>query len=304
MTFTSVAGRQDKLKTGVRDQIHDETRAITPDIGLETRFVNTSLGKMAYVDTERGKETILFLHGLPTCKEIFYPIFQGLRARYRLVAADQINFGESERAAHFVSHFWRADLLNEFRLKLGLEKVHLVSHGFGSVVALAFAARYPDAVGKTVFLSPIVYPDYRHPWPIRLMRQPALGEALAAIAGSALIARAVRRGLVLRERFTPAWRRLLLAPYQGPGGREAILRNARWGPSMDVLSEHPSHARALRGPSLIVHGRQDPFVPEDQASRLHGDVAGSSYVVIEQAGHYLTLDAPEALREFLGKFFT
>ncbi|KAI0036011.1 alpha/beta-hydrolase [Vararia minispora EC-137] len=61
-----------------------------------------------------------------------------------------------ERVAEAESFF--LDALEEWRQKMGLEKMTLVGHSLGGYLSVAYALRYPDRVSKLVLLSPVGVP--------------------------------------------------------------------------------------------------------------------------------------------------
>ena len=52
---------------------------------------------------------------------------------------------------------------------------------------------------------------------------------------------------------------------------------------------------AIDIPVLVVWGRDDAWIPVDRAHRLQRLIPGARLTVIEQAGHLIQLDQPEAL---------
>jgi pimeloyl-ACP methyl ester carboxylesterase len=55
-----------------------------------------------------------------------------------------------------------------------------------------------------------------------------------------------------------------------------------------------SHLGNIQAPTLIVVGVSDVVCSLTQAERLHGGIANSKLLVIEKAGHFPWLEAPQA----------
>ena len=57
-------------------------------------------------------------------------------------------------------------------------------------------------------------------------------------------------------------------------------------------------------PTLIVVGRHDEWSPVEQHERIAGSIPGARLAVIEDAGHMVTLERPEAVSALLGDWLT
>lgn len=60
---------------------------------------------------------------------------------------------EYEKRVHEAESFF-VDSLEEWRVKMGLEKMTLVGHSLGAYLSVVYALRYPTRVSKLVLLSP------------------------------------------------------------------------------------------------------------------------------------------------------
>jgi pimeloyl-ACP methyl ester carboxylesterase len=65
-----------------------------------------------------------------------------------------------------------------------------------------------------------------------------------------------------------------------------------------ALRDRPDQQDTLRGvrvPTLILCGREDVLCPVERHELMHGLIAGSRLVIVEEAGHLPTLERPEAV---------
>ncbi|KAJ2367391.1 hypothetical protein H4S01_002185 [Coemansia sp. RSA 2610] len=65
--------------------------------------------------------------------------------------------GEDARVAHAESFF--VESLEEWRQRLGIERMTLCGHSFGGYMSALYALKYPDRVEKLVLVSPIGIPE-------------------------------------------------------------------------------------------------------------------------------------------------
>ncbi|HEX3036610.1 MAG TPA: alpha/beta hydrolase [Thermodesulfobacteriota bacterium] len=122
--------------------------------------------RMAYMDIRpeeqvKGKN-VLLLHG----KNFFGAYWEETIAfltghGFRVVVPDQIGFGKSSKPdIHYSFHLLAQNtkrLLNE----LGVEKVSVVGHSMGGMLAVRFTLMYPDSVEHLVLENPIGLEDYK-----------------------------------------------------------------------------------------------------------------------------------------------
>lgn len=267
-----------------------------------TKYFESSRGRVAYSDSGSGSPALILMHGLPTSKELFSPVLPLLNRRFRLIAFDLNDYGESEKMAQVMNHRIRADVLEELRLHLRLKKFVLVAHDLGSSVAIDYMGRHGRFVQKFVIMSPPVYPDFVEPPIIKLVRVPYLGELLVYLLKDFLFSFGIRSGLYNKDNYTPDLQAAMSGAFDGKAGRAALLRNLRWGRPHDFFREYPRIIRGITVPTLILQGFVDPYIPHSQVFRLRDDIAGAELVFFERAAHFLPIDVPERVAAEINRF--
>lgn len=263
---------------------------------------NSSRGDIAYTDSGTGEKTLIFLHGLPTSKELWDPVLPNLDKNLRLVTFDLNDYGQSQKINRAISHKERADVLDELRHYLGIERFHLVAHDLGSSVAIDYMGKYSQHVQKLVLMSSPVYPDFTEPFIVKLIRVPVLGNILIFIMKPLLFKIGIRKGLVNKDRFTPLFLEAFSGPFAGKEGRAALLRVLSWGRPHVVFKDYPRIIKNISVPTLVIHGRHDPYIPMSHAVRLGGDIKNSERLFIEDGGHFLPIDTPDLVAAAINKF--
>src|SRR5215213_3425989 len=82
-------------------------------------------------------------------------------AGYRVIVPDQVGWGMSDKPnIHYSFHLLAA---NSKRLldTLGIQKVSVVAHSMGGMLATRFALMYPEVVEKLIYENPIGLEDYK-----------------------------------------------------------------------------------------------------------------------------------------------
>ncbi|WP_205857067.1 alpha/beta fold hydrolase, partial [Phytoactinopolyspora endophytica] len=112
--------------------------------------------RLAYHQAGEGDPPLVCLPGGPMRASAYLGDMGGLPAHRSLVLLDLRGTGESEVPADPASY--RCDRLVDdveaLREHLGLERVDLLGHSAGGTLAVLYAARYPDRIGRLVLVTP------------------------------------------------------------------------------------------------------------------------------------------------------
>jgi proline iminopeptidase len=106
---------------------------------------------------------VVFLHGGPGQGSQTFAQFAGpwLEPHLRMVYLDQRGSGRSERPwDESYSLKLLIDDLEQLRLSWGVDRISLIGHSFGTIIALEYAAAYPERTEKVALLA--AAPDL--PW--------------------------------------------------------------------------------------------------------------------------------------------
>lgn len=134
-----------------------------PPLGVssETRYtyqyVEVLGSKMAYVEAGTG-DPILFLHGQPTSSYLWRNIMPHLQDQGRVIAPDNIGFGQSDQPDLDYSFGDHYRYFDNFVKRLNLHNITLVVHDWGSGLGLHYARLNPDNVKAIVTMESIIAP--------------------------------------------------------------------------------------------------------------------------------------------------
>jgi pimeloyl-ACP methyl ester carboxylesterase len=134
------------------------------------KFFNVEIGcqdlRMAYMDVKpkqaaNGKTVILF-HGKNFGGYYWGNVINKLSdAGFRVIVPDQIGFGKSSKP--FIQYSFHALATQNKKLmdSLGIDRIIVLGHSMGGMLATRFALMYPHRVEKLVLENPIGLEDYR-----------------------------------------------------------------------------------------------------------------------------------------------
>ncbi|MFQ5899288.1 MAG: alpha/beta fold hydrolase [Candidatus Methylomirabilia bacterium] len=265
---------------------------------------STQVDGMTIFYREAGAgEPILLLHGVPTSSYLWRKLMPRLARVGRAVAPDHYGFGRSDKpvdADYSVSGYVR--YLEGFTAALGLSRLHVIVHDFGGPFGLGFAITHPERIRSLVIMNTIFHSEYEwHPL-ARIWRTSGAGEQQMAEWTRERFVNGMRKWLTHPEHLTAADLDTYYEAIADPAMRAAILRLYR----NTTPAEHPEwedQLRRLRVPTLIIWGRQDPFLGAEWAERFHRDLEGSSLFIFDDAGHFVQEDKPEEVAQLIESFY-
>lgn len=122
--------------------------------------------QMAYMDVKpvsANGHTVLLLHGKNFNGAYWRQTAQALRdAGYRVIIPDQVGFGKSSKPQKIQYTFQLLAQNTKAVLdKLGIDKVCVLGHSMGGMVATRFTLMYPQMVEKFILEDPIGLEDWK-----------------------------------------------------------------------------------------------------------------------------------------------
>lgn len=197
--------------------------------------------------------------------------------------------------------------LDGLRRELKQEKLVIVAHSWGGILAMMYAAGHPDRVGALALVNsggPTLQavPKFASNLDARLT-----GEERAAVklwSSPEKVAENRKRAVLeLTRARTPGYfadrkkAHLFLDGLDEGSLNDAVF----WSIIVQIpfnFDLRPS-LNAFDAPVLVIHGRQDPL---ESGAEVHEAFAGSRMVWVDDAGHFPWLEQPKKVRKALGEF--
>jgi proline iminopeptidase len=262
---------------------------------------------------------LFILHGGPDFShDYLLPEMDRLSADFRLVYYDQRGRGRSARGVRpeEVSLASEVADLDGLREHLALDRVALLGHSWGALLALEYATRYARRVSSLALLNiaPVSRADYHLLRQERRKNAPDDIERLKALAATPryqqgdLVAddeyyrihfRAAFRHAELLDRLVGRLR-VSFTPEGVLQAREIEdrLYKETWGSSeYDLLPR----LAGLDMPALLIHGEAD-FVPVECAVHVARAIPGARLVVLKDCGHFSYLECPDEVFKEVSDF--
>lgn len=258
-------------------------------------------------------EPIIVVHGGPGLDHNYLqPGLDALATRNTLVYYDQRGTGRSvanlDSAAINLDAF--VEDIDALRQALGYERVSVLGHSWGALLAIEYATRHPDATRALILMNP-VEPGarFRDQVEDRQRRARTVEDStelatLTATEGFAardpnIVSQVYRIGFrqSLRDRTRIDEIELNLAESTAKNGFDvARLLGASMG-EVDWWDRLPT----IQVPALVLHGRYD--ISPSAMSQALGASLGQGRVVVLETGHFPYVEGRDALVSAISTFF-
>jgi len=170
----------------------------------QSRFADVNGVKLHYLIAGKG-DPVLLLHGYAETSHMWLPLIAKLADRHTVIAPDLRGFGDSAAPADGYTKAAMARDIHALVKSLNYDRIRLVGHDIGLMVAYAYAAQYPGEV------SGISISTARRRW----RWSPAASGFISSISG--MILPPIRRNRC-RKKIANSMPRLMPSPAIWPPG--------------------------------------------------------------------------------------
>jgi pimeloyl-ACP methyl ester carboxylesterase len=271
--------------------------------------------KLHYVTGGKGPPVVL-LPGWPETWWEWHKVMPGLAARHTVIAVDLRGMGSSGKPPGGYDKKTMAGDIRALVAALGYDKVDIVGHDIGSMVAFSYAANFPEATNRVVMVD-VAHPDAalatwpllpaagtftdrldeNHPyvWWFAFHQVKGLPEAL--LDGRIALEQAwMFRYLLQDERKVSAFDRAVYA--NAYKSRDAIRAGNAWyqGFPQDIIDDGTYAPLAM--PLLAIGGPGYGWLKTTLASKS----LDHRVVKIADSGHFVPEEQPERVLELIDAF--
>ena len=281
-------------------------------MSCESRFAEVEGSRMHYVEEGSG-DPILFIHGNPTSCYLWRNVMPHLASDARCLALDLIGMGRSDKPDldyRLVDHVRYVD---GFIAALGLERLTLVLHDWGSALGFHYARRHAANVRGIAFMEAIVRPLTWDEWPrtvrglFQQLRTPEIGWDLA-VNRNAFVEQVLPDAIM--RKLTAAEMARYREPFVDPAARRPVWR---WpneipvdGKPADVtalVDEYSAWLAASSVPKLLLHARPGAILRKDLVAWCRDHVRNLTVVDVGPGLHFIQEDRPHEIGEAIGKWY-
>jgi pimeloyl-ACP methyl ester carboxylesterase len=274
---------------------------------FRTQNIQTD-GAMLHVRVGGQGPAVVLLHGFGDTGDMWAPLAANLARDHTVVVPDLRGMGLSSRPPGGYDKRTQAADIRSVLTTLGLDRAAVVGHDIGTMVAYAYAARYPDKTEKLVVMDAPV-PGIP-PWD-SIVRLPALwhfdfggpdAERLVAGRERIYLDRFWNEFAGDRTKIDEATREHYAKLYARPGAMRAAFAQFN-SIRQDAEDNKVAMATKLGMPVLAIGGEKS--FGANEAAVMRNAATDVTELVVPNAGHWLMEEATSAtitaVRAFLSR---
>jgi pimeloyl-ACP methyl ester carboxylesterase len=272
-------------------------------------FITVNDRKLFVIDTSSffstedkvPTETMVVLHGYPTSSYDYYKVLPELSKHYRVIIHDHLGFGFSDKPLDYsYSLLDQADLALQLWQLLGVKKVHLLAHDYGTSVATEIIARNNNheltiEIEKLTLCNGSMHIELSKLRTIqKLLKNKWLGKYVAKLTTYAIFSKNLRnvyfdKTKVSNNELKDMWMQL-----EYNEGRKVIHKLSQY------INERYTYWNrwigALKETNLqtnIVWAKNDPVAVPAIARLIATEISNNKLFWIENTGHFPMLENPD-----------
>lgn len=274
-----------------------------PDIPI--RYIKVRGVSLRYVKVGQGRPLVL-LHTLRTQLDMYQKVIPELSQHFEVYALDYPGHGFSDIPEADYTPELFINSVSGFLDQLNVENATVVGESIGGTISLVLAARHNPRVKQVIAVNPY---DYDRGRGLRrssglanlvfgLNNVPVVGATVARLRQYSIFARIVEGGVVHKDALPTALLREMYEVGNRPGHYRAFMSLVAHWPEWEKAQTEYSH---IDVPVLLIYGDHDwSYADEREANRRA--IPEAEMTIVKDAGHFLTLDAPEALAQLVLDF--
>jgi pimeloyl-ACP methyl ester carboxylesterase len=249
-----------------------------------------------YYELHGSGPPLLLIAGLASDSQSWLPVLPALAERYTVILLDNRGAGRSTQACATSIELMAEDCL-ALLSHLGLQKVHLVGHSMGGMVALELSLRCPELVQSMVLLASAARNSRRNNLLFADWADAAETESDQAAWFRTILA------WILTERFFDAKEMVdavltYLRTYPWPQSAAAFRGQ------VEAIARYDATDRLgqVTVPTCVIAAEQDILLPLQHSEQLARGIPGAELQVVAGAAHSVHSEQPAVLVAAVGSW--
>jgi proline iminopeptidase len=292
------------------------TPVVSPAAAQREGYVATPDGaRLFYRIAGSGADTLVAIHGGPGVDlESIAGDFTPLTARHTVIFYDQRGAGRSTLPTDTttLSAVQQIADLESVRRHFGIDRLTLIAHSYGPLLAATYAIAHPDHVRRMILMGPV--PPRRGDFWARFAKNSAARMDSTLQRQSADANRRLQRATTddeIRSACRDYWRAAMVPRLAEPTRTLPMIRSdlcasdargIRFGLTTTnrlVMGSYGDwdlrpQLRTLRAPTLVIHGEQEA-IPMDLVEEWVSTLPNAMLVRVPRAAHFAYAERPDVV---------
>jgi len=259
---------------------------------LDEKFVTIDGNKIRYLESGKGDENIVLIHGLGASAERWEFVIPELSKSYRVIVPDLIGFGHSDKPLVDYTTELFTDFLSSFFKKLKIKKTNIIGSSLGGQIIVDYTSKNQDIVEKIVLISPSGIMKHSTP-------------ALDAYVMAALYpdSEGAKNAFQMMagpsQQVNPRIIEDFVERMKLPNAKMAFMSTLLGLKSAEVITKT---LMKITIPTLIIWGENDPVIPIKYADEFVSSIQDCRFYMMDNCGHTPYVDEPSKFSKLVLDF--
>jgi len=247
--------------------------------------------RAAMAEVTGSGEPLVLVHGLGGTGNVWMAQVPVLARSYSVIRPELPGSGRNPLVGGLSTESlvdWLVTMMDE----MGLERVHLAGHSYGSILAQHLAARFPDRVMSLMLIGAFLGPPDPARKALRDRAAKARSEGMIEIADATVQMGTSAQTKAARPEVAAFVRELVMR--QDPEGYAATCEA--------IAETDPADLAGVTCPALVVNGDEDNTAPPAAALAVAESLEDSGLEILGRCGHWTPLERPKELATLMVNF--
>ncbi|MEH6456946.1 MAG: alpha/beta hydrolase [Cocleimonas sp.] len=245
-------------------------------------------------------EPVVLVHGTPWSSFNYRHLIENLSVDYKVYYFDLLGYGESDKSDTDVSLGIQNKLLNALIDHWQIEQPLIVGHDFGGTTVLRSHILDKQNFKKVVLIDPVALSPWGSPFFKHIEKYESAFAGVPDYIHAAIVEAYIKTAAY--QELDQETLKAILAPWTDEQGKSAFYRQIAQADSI-FTDEFQNKFTEINAPVLILWGKEDQWIPCEQAYLLQRKIVGSKLVTVPNAGHLVIEEKPDVLAKEIRAFF-
>lgn len=250
---------------------------------------------LSYDDLGEGNTPIIFLHGFPFDKLMWYMQLEFFKFSYRVIACDMRGFGKSRDETSHLSMDVFADDIIQFMDALKIEKAIICGLSMGGYVALNLMKRFPNRFDGLILCDTQCIADTAEVKENRFKTIEKIEAEGVFDFNDGFLQKVFHKDSIENKKELVRDLRHVVFSNSKHIIKQGLVALAERSETCSLLND-------IQVPTLIICGREDEVTPLVQSEMMQASIKNSKLHVIDKAGHVSNLEQPEVFNKHVHDF--
>jgi pimeloyl-ACP methyl ester carboxylesterase len=237
-----------------------------------------------HVERYGAGEPVIFIHGVGGTSQYWYFQREYLKNSMEVILIDLPGHGQSIGKG-FMTIEEARDMVRDVILELGIKKCFLAGHSMGGGIAMSFALTYPELLKGIILIC-----------------TGAKLKVLPSILDGVMKDKEATVRMIMMDY---AFSKKAPQKMKDNGFKDMMKSSSETIYQGFMACDHFSAIGSLDKitlPTMIIGGKDDLLTPPSYSEYLHKKIGGSNMVIIEDAGHMVMIEQPDAMNQAIEGF--